>query len=332
MKKYLSLILFAFLLNGCDDGDLTVQEINFDNVTPVSCSEDNTLLYQLKSREAFLLQMPKTGGLVNNPGTYVYDIPTGGNGNYRAIYRAYDGTLVADNICGLIPPSTPKVIEEWIATSGKININVEQRTSERADDGSTKLIGYNYNINFTNITFNISNSKPQTYATYPFGTISSTTSVPASLIFDTPETAYTCTNDTNLKRVYNYSAAFFVMIDNMDPDLLKNEVTLPGQPRTQLVGSTTNKVYYKSVQKETGSFTKNYFCNASFPTVPTIAEDWIGQNGDATKETGMIQVTTTLVGNTYYHSIVLKRVTMLKDKNTFDLPTTFSLGILEVTP
>ncbi|MBW1656285.1 hypothetical protein [Flavobacterium quisquiliarum] len=330
MKKYLSLILFAFLLNGCDDGDLTVQEINFDNVTPVSCSEDNTLMYKLKSREAFLLQMPKTGGLVNDPGTYVYDIPTGGNGTYRAIYRAYDGALVADNICGLIPPSTPKVVEEWIATSGKINITTTQKTSERADDGSTKLIGYNYSINFTNITFAISNSKPQTYPTYPFGTFSSTVSVPASLSFDS-ENASTCSG-TNLNRVYNYSAAFFVMIDNIDPDLLKNEVTPPSQPRTQLVGSTKNKVYYKSVQKETGSFSKDYFCNASFPTSPSIAEDWIGQNGDDTKKTGMIEVTTTLVGDTYYHSIILKRVTMLKGNSTFDLPTDFSLGRLEVKP
>lgn len=327
MKKYASLILFAFLLNGCDDGNLTVKEIDFDDVAPVSCTTDNTLMYKLKAQEAFLLQMPKDLGLKNEPGTYEYDIPTGGSGNYRAIYRSYDGTVAADNVCGLIPPSTPKVIDEWIATSGKITITTQQKPSEPAADGSTKLTGYNHSINFTNITFAISNSKPQTYPTYPFGTFSTVMNVPASLVFSS-DVASRCT-DNGLKRVYNYSPAFFIMIDNMDTDsLIKNEVTPAGKPRTGLIGTTTNKLYYKSVVSSTGSFSSDYFCKTTFPASPSIAEDWTGQTGEQDKS-GIIEVTTTSVGGAFFHTITLKNVTMLKGANTFKLPTTFVLGRLE---
>lgn len=329
MKKYASLILFAFLLNGCDDGDLTVQEIDFDSVVPTNCTTttDNTLLYKLKSQEAFLLQMPKDA-LKSEPGTYEYDIPTGGNGAYRAIYRAYDGTLVADNICGLIPPSTPKVTDEWIATSGTIKITTDANISKPAVDGSTKLEGYNHNISFTNITFNISNSKPQVYPTYPFGTFSTKTSVPATLTFSS-ELASRCTVSNQL-RVYNYNTSFFIMIDNMQADLLKDEETPAGQPRKGYIGTTTNKLYYKSVASGTGSFASDYFCSATFPTSPSIAEDWTGQAG-VENTSGIIEVTTTLTGGIYFHTITLKGVTMTKGKNSFQLPTTFLLGRLEPT-
>ncbi|AWK05239.1 hypothetical protein HYN56_13745 [Flavobacterium crocinum] len=332
MKKYASLILFAFLLNGCDDGDLTVQEIDFSTVEPTSCTDNPNLMYKLKSQEAFLLQMPEGAGLKSEPGTYDYDIPTGGNGAYRAIYRSYDGAVVSDNICGIIPPSKPKVVDEWIATSGKITITTTQKEQVPATDGSTKLTGYNHNISFTNITFDISNSKPQTYPTYPFGTISTTMDVPASLAFNT-EIAGRCTNN-NLNRVYNYSASFYISIDNIDSDLIKNEVTPAGQPRTGLIGATknnaiVNKVYYRSVGKDTGSFSADYFCSATTPTNPSIAEDWSGQDGvDGTS--GIIEVTTTLVAGNYFHEITLKNVTMLKGKSSFKLPTTFNLGRLEI--
>ncbi|WP_289658031.1 hypothetical protein [Flavobacterium panacagri] len=330
MKKYASLILFAFLLNGCDDGDLTVQEINFESVDPTSCTQNNdvTLLYKLKSQEAFLLQMPANAGLKEDTGEYEYDIPTGGKGTYRAIYRAYDGALVSDNICGIIPPSTPKVTDEWIATSGKIVINTTQKDPVLAADGSTKLTGYNHDISFKNITFDISGSKPQTYPTYPFGTFSTTTNVPASLVFDS-ETAGRCTNN-GLNRVYNFSAAFFIMLDNLDPELIKNEVTATGKPRTGLINqtTTTNKLYYKAVAKDSGSFSSSYFCNTTFPASPAIGEDWTGQTGEAEKS-GIIEVTTTLVGNTYYHTVTLRNVTMLKGKSNFKLPTEFFLGRFE---
>lgn len=326
MKKYACLLIFSLLLNGCDDGDLTVDSIDFGTVNPATCSTtDNTLLYKLKSQEAFLLQMPKDGGIKNLPGTYEYDID---GTNYRVVYRSYNGTLDVNNICALIPPSTPAVTEEWIANSGKIEIVTTPKVSPVATDGSTKIEGYTHNINFLNIIFAVPNSVPQTYPTFAFGTLSTTISIPATLAFSTPEIAYRCTTN---KQVYNFSPAFYIMIDNIDPDLLKEEVTPAGNPRRGYISTTTNKVYYRSVApaSNTGSITKAYFCNATFPASPSISEEWIGANGVPADQSGVIEVTTSLSGSAFVHTVVLKNVTMTKGTAQFKLPTDFLLGRIE---
>lgn len=325
MKKYAILLLFALLLNGCDDGDLTIESINFDDVKPQTCSTDNTLLYLLKNQEAFLLQLPKDNGIINDPKSYSYKIESGGNGTYRLLYRAYDGTVATANICGLIPPSTPKVTEEWVATDGTIQITTAQIPNDEATDGSTKITGYTHSINFTNITFAVPNSKPQTYETFPFGTLSTTANIPATLAFSS-ELAGRCTNN-DLNRIYNYAPSFYIMIENISSDLIVDKVTA-GTPRTGLISSTTNKVSYRSVAANTGSLSKDYFCNVSYPTSPSIAEDWTAKDG-VDKVSGIIEVVTTEVGGKFFHTITLKNVTMAKGNSVFKLPKNFVLGRLE---
>jgi len=39
MKKFLGLLVVLLLLNGCDDGKLTVSSINFDAVAASSCGK-----------------------------------------------------------------------------------------------------------------------------------------------------------------------------------------------------------------------------------------------------------------------------------------------------
>ncbi|MBE8723928.1 hypothetical protein [Flavobacterium hungaricum] len=328
MKKYACLLIFSLLLNGCDDGDLTIATVEFgETIKPQLCSStDITLLYKLDNQKAFLVQLPKDG-LKSTPGTYTYDID---NTSYRALYRNFDGTVTTDNICGAIPPITPKVVEEWVAETGKIEIITEQIPSTTvAEDGSTKITGYNHNITFLNVIFNIPNSVPQSYPEYSFGTYTTSVTIPATLAFTNPEIASQCTVAAN-RQIYNYAASFYIMIDNIDPALLKEEETPAGQPRQGLIQTTVNKVYYKSVEPNTGSITADYFCKAT-PASPSIKEDWLGRNGTKNEttgvnESGIIEVTTTRSGSVYLHTIVLKNVTMTKGTGTFKLPTNFSLG------
>ncbi|WP_431244868.1 hypothetical protein ACQ9BO_11910 [Flavobacterium sp. P21] len=79
MKKYASLLLFALLLNGCDDGDLTVETIDFKDITATSRDATNTLIYKLKPQEALILQMPEDK-LATQPDTITY---TFDNSQYR---------------------------------------------------------------------------------------------------------------------------------------------------------------------------------------------------------------------------------------------------------
>ncbi len=320
MKKYASLLLFALLLNGCDDGDLTVDTIDFSNesIKAQTCDPlTNKLIYKLKPQESLLLQLPDNK-IINDPSVYSYDID---NSLYRVVYRAYDGTVATANICGTIPPKTPNITEEWLGTAGKIEITTTQNTDLTATDGSTKIIGYNHTIVFRNITF----AKPagdQVEAEYVFGDFATT--------YTSPNTAFTnpvqqCTNSS--KQVYNFNASSALTIDNIDPALIVNEITTT--PRTGLINAngTTNKVLLRTYIN--GTLTQGYFCNTTIPSSPSVSETWIAQDGLA-GESGIIEVTTTNVNKVFTHTIVLKSVTLQKDHSTFRLPTNYVLGNLEV--
>lgn len=325
MKKYAALLLFAFLLNGCDDGDLIVETIDFETVTEsAACDTTNTLIYKLKAQEALLLQLPNDK-IINDNGTYEYPIDSKGNGLYRVVYRAFDGAITQNNICGAIPPSTPRVTEEWIATDGIITIQTTQIEPKNANDDGTRITGYEHSIIINNVTF----AKPsgdQTQARYVFGTYK-TEVTPASLTFrtNTSGLAYSC---TNVKRVYNYNNSFYLSIEDIDPELLKNEVTPSNQPRTSLITATMNKVFYKTAKADTGVFTEENICTPTSSS-PVVAQTWTGQLGVA-GEKGIIEVSTALVGTTYTHTIVLKNVILERGNSSFKLGSSFLLGKIEV--
>ncbi|RKR08374.1 hypothetical protein C8C83_5612 [Flavobacterium sp. 90] len=313
MKKYACLLLFALLLNGCDDGNLTVDSIDFDTVASTNCDTTNTLLYKLKDREALLLQLPPSS-LENNPtlqDTLTYDID---NNLYRVLYRAYDGKVEVANICGLIPPKTPNVIEEWVGTKGKIQITTTQISSAPSEvDGSTRVTGYNHSIVFKNITF-LKPAGPQVEQKYVFGDFKITIN-PTPLTFAKPEEAGECPDQN---QVYNYNAAFYIMLQNFDPTLFVNEATPADKPRIRDITATQNNVIYRTL---TGvALNKDYFCKGSLtPTNPAIKETWNGTNGT-------VEVATQVTNNIVMHTITLRNVTLVKENSSFKLGNNFVLG------
>ncbi|MHC0448388.1 hypothetical protein ACWA1F_23500 [Flavobacterium sp. 3-218] len=323
MKKYAALLLFALFLNGCDDGDLTVDQIDFADVENSQACDPttNTLIYKLKSQEALLLQMPE-GAIKNDQGTNIYTIDSKGSGSYRVVYRAYDGTVATPNICGAIPPTTPRVTEEWNGIDGIIEIETTQLVDSSAVDGSTRINGYEHSIIFRNITF----AKPsgnQTEAEFKFGTYKTTVPT-ANLTFitDPNNAAHEC---TDIKRVYNYNVGFYLSIDDIDPTLFVNEATPSNQPRVRYITATQNKVFYKTAKEGTGTITEGFICASPQPSAPTIAETWTGQLG-VENQSGMIEVTTTVTAGVYTHTIVLKNVILEKGKSNFKLGSNFLLG------
>lgn len=330
MKKYASLLLLAIFLNGCDDGDLTVDQINFDSVTPTSCipfvenslNTDPFIIYKLKPQESLILQVPKTNGagIVNDPGVKEYDID---NSQYRVLYRAYNGTVSKDNVCGTIPPSSPNVTEEWIGTAGKIKIVTSQVPTETDANDSFRIKAYNHVITFENITF-LKPAGPQVETLFEFGTFQ-TTVTPADLTFQNADTgeAFICDDKT---KVYNYSASMTVLVENLSAGLIINQATPAGQPRTADVTATTNKVVYRNFVPGTGSITTAYpFCLAQPPAVPAVNETWIGAS-DPLDTKATIEVSTQETAGTFIHTIVLKNVLLTKGNSSFKLGNVFTLG------
>ena len=324
MKKYACLLLFALLLNGCDDGDLTVETIDFADVASTSCDTTSTLIYKLKSQESLLLQLPPKS-IQNQPtpdgAPLTYDID---NINYRFFYRAYDGTVAKENICGVIPPKTPNITEEWVATAGKIEIITDAIYKDPAPtDGHTEIIGYNHNIVFKNITFQKPEG-PQVQAEYVFGDYK-TDVTPVVVTFLEPDNAKYC--DVQ-RKVYNNNTANSLVIENLDPNLIVNVATPVGKPRTSLINidDKTNNLFYRTYNGNLPPPTNTqYYCLDVTPSTPTVKETWVGVTG-VTNVSGIIEVTTTNTLNVFKHQVVLKNVTLKKGNSSFKLATTFNLG------
>ena len=169
MKRILSLLIFVLFLNGCDDGNLKMEDISFENVTTTQSCSTNNLIYKLKDKEALLLEIPQTT-FANEPtdpdNPISKDID---NSNFRVVYRFYNGTVSSDNICNTIPPAKPYVTDQWTASAGKIEIITTAIKTTNATDNSTRITGYNHNIAFKNITFDKGDGSDIKYATFPFG-------------------------------------------------------------------------------------------------------------------------------------------------------------------
>jgi hypothetical protein len=322
MKKFASLILFALLLNGCDDGDLTVETVDFSAITATSCDAvTNTLIYKLKPQESLLLQMPENS-LKNTPtsiDTLTYNID---NSLFRVFFRAYDGTISKSTICDAIPPASPKVTDEWYATGGQIRIATKAVYKDPApEDGHTEIVGYNHNIIFRGITF----SKPGPELINDelvFGDYK-TTVEPVVVAF-TDEVAKFC--DVQFK-VYNNNLSNSLVIENLDKSLIVNENTPIGAPRTSLINlnGTTNNVFYRTYNSNIPEPTKDYYCTNLTPASPTVKDIWVGVAG-VQNVSGIIEVTTTSSLKVFKHKVVLRNVTLKKDNSTFKLATEFVLG------
>ena len=316
MKRIVGLLVLLLLLNGCDDGNLVMETINFEDAITQSCSTNN-ILYKLKKKEALLLEIP-TSSFTNEPteiGTPT-EITIGGSN--RVVYRFYNGTVAANNICETIPPATPSVTDQWTATGGTIQIITTAIKTTNTTDNSTRISGYNHNIVFKNITFTKANGT-QVYETFPFGDYVTTTT---SLPFGFDETTERCTANTpNL--LYNYTGSEALTLD-IDPSLIDNNVTPLNSPRTGILGTTTNKLTYRLYA---GLIPTSYFCNTSIPTTPDISQEWNAIAG-VSGISGIVEVTTTTNGTGFKHTIVLKKATLKKGNSDFSLGDSYIYGDL----
>ena len=320
MKKALSLLVLLALFNACDDGNLTQEDISFEDITATQSCSANNIIYKLKEQEALLLEIPKTNftsELTAANDTIELDISITAN---RVVYRFYNGTVATDNICETIAPATPVITDQWTATDGKIRIVTTAIKTTDETTNRTKITGYNHNIVLKNITF-AKSIGTQVYETFPFGDY--TTSA-TSLPFNFDQTLEKCTSSND---VYNYNTSEALIL-TIDPSLIVNEATPLNTPRTGLIGTTKNVFTYRLFSN---LLTSTYFCNSTTPTTPAVNQEWNGVAG-VSGENGIIEVTTTTNGpNSFKHTIVLKKVSLQKGMSNFTLGDSYILGELFTT-
>jgi hypothetical protein len=318
MKKVVGLLFFLFVLNSCDDGNLVQEDITFENTATQSCSTNN-IIYKLKDKEALILEIPESS-FINEPTLEGSPRIINISSTNRVVYRFYNGAVSANNICETIPPATPIVTDQWNATDGTIQIITSAVKKTDAVTGRTKITGYNHNVVFKNITF-AKNNGTQVYETFPFGDYVTTAT---TLPFGFDETVEQCSSS---KQIYNYTSSEALTLD-IDPDLIKNEITPLNSPRTGVIGTSINKLVYRLYSN--GVLTPDYFCNATLPILPSISQEWIAESG-VTNVSGIVEVTTSKVLETYVHTIVLKKVTFTKGNSDFTLGDSYTYGELITT-
>ena len=162
MKKIIVLLASVFMLQACDDGDITLESFNFDTVTVQNCTTNN-LVYKINRNELLLISIPETNfpnevTVVGSP--RIVNV----NAENRIVYRLYSANVTSATICSVLPPASPVVQKEWNATGGTIEIITN---AIYAADGIT-ITGYTHNIKFLNVNF----SNPEnsfSFTEYIFG-------------------------------------------------------------------------------------------------------------------------------------------------------------------
>ena len=313
MKRILSFLAFALLFNSCDDGDLTQDDISFDAVTVQTCNT-NPLLYKLKDNESLIFEA--TGiTFPTETTTQTLDISSAN----RVIYRFYNNKVTGATICESIPPASPIVTDQWTATGGKIVINTTAVKSVNTTDNSSKITGYNHNITFKNISFSKSNGT-QVYETFTFGDyVVSATALPLAFT----KVLKQCPTS---KRLYDKNSSEALILD-IDPTLIVNAATPLNTPRIGVISDTKNKLTYRLFS---GLLTDDYFCNTTYPTTPAVNEEWIAVAGVA-NVSGIIEVTTTVFGNGFKHTVVIKKAKLQKGNSDFLLGDNYIYGELLTT-
>ncbi|CAH0335320.1 hypothetical protein FVB9288_00956 [Flavobacterium sp. CECT 9288] len=313
MKKIFSIFFLAVILHSCDDGDLTQETINFDSVTAQKCNSTN-IIYKVKENEALLIDASQII-FPTEETTQEIDINT----TNRVIYRFYNGTVTSATLCETIPPANPIVVDDWIATGGKMVITTKAVKPLNQTDNSTRITGYSHNITFKNITFNKGNGT-QVYDTFTFGDFI-ITNTPPPLAFK--KVLNQC---PSTKQLYDKNSSEALILD-IDPTLIKNESTPLNTPRVALIGNTVNKLTYRLFG---GVLSDSYFCNTTYPATPSVTEEWIAIPG-VVNTSGTIEVTTTTFGTGFKHTIVLKKVKLKKGTNDFSLGDNYIYGELQTT-
>lgn len=290
MKYFWTVLLSLMIITSCDDGDIIEDTFNFESATIQKCSNSN-VLYKINDKESLIFNAPETY-FSNEVQTQTYTI---GSSN-SLMYRKFASATSASNIC---ETPTLQVVDEWNAIGGTIEIVSTEILS------GTTVVAYNHNITFKNVTFQASD-KQVVYDSYFYGS-HRTDVIDLDFDYALPEEVIECPSN-NLLFKYNQNNVLLFDIDKAA--LFQNSVTTPGNPRTALITTTTNKVIYRVYS---GGLNENYFCSAITPSTPTLTEEWIADNG-VDNVSGIIRVVTetTSTPGEFKHSVYLYKTTFRK--------------------
>ncbi|MBT8182722.1 MAG: hypothetical protein KJO53_14170 [Eudoraea sp.] len=125
------LVFILCLFNSCDDGDLVIETIDFNDTSISFCEStttvNSTLFFKIKTTEALVLQLQS--GLLKNEvsaDTIVSAVP----GQSQLIYRTFSDNVSSNYFCDAVPPVIPTVTDEFDAENGEVLITTVQSAND----------------------------------------------------------------------------------------------------------------------------------------------------------------------------------------------------------
>jgi hypothetical protein len=137
------ILLLPFFIS-CDDGDIIVTTLDFDDSGLELCGDDEVkVLYQINNDGIFETISLRTtnntlSDLENVLSTDEMPVITFTlDQNNKIVYRTFDAAVPADYFCNAIPPSSPNVLEELESVGGVVTITtvIDMNMEDHDGDG-----------------------------------------------------------------------------------------------------------------------------------------------------------------------------------------------------
>lgn len=141
MRNGLYLILLLSLFTSCDDGDIIVNNFEFDSRTISLCDGigKTKVLYKINNQDVYEAislvannsNFSETSNVLiqNSTSTISFEL----SGTNKLNFRTFDGEVPPTYFCSDIPASSPKVIEEFVSVGGLVTITTEPVTANETD-------------------------------------------------------------------------------------------------------------------------------------------------------------------------------------------------------
>jgi len=121
MRSYFTALIAFIVLLSCDDGDIIVTDLDFEDVTVQRCTDFDYVFFKVNNdnNETLALQIVTTDSILAEEGTYIYNL----GGNNSLSYRRLDGPVTgSEYFCNPVPPASPDVEEEFTSEAGVVNV------------------------------------------------------------------------------------------------------------------------------------------------------------------------------------------------------------------
>lgn len=155
MRNNIFILLILLGFTSCNDGDIIINNFDFEDANLKSCNKTgkSKVLYKINNDNIFetiSLRVSNSnfsdlaGVLSSTSGAIRVSLPSSnGSNDAKLIYRTYDAEVQNDYFCGDIPPSSPKVREEFLSVGGTIVIVTAEDLGSTTDQDGDGVLDVN---------------------------------------------------------------------------------------------------------------------------------------------------------------------------------------------